>query len=436
MTIALTHATILDGTERMEAQPEMSLLVTDSGTIGQVAPSADVTVPSGVREVDLSGSYLLPGLVNMHVHFCGDGKPHSAGGASDIIGKVTGNPLGRAYLRHVIERSANTNLMSGVTTVRGMGDPSWADVTIRDHIRAGNLTGPRMLCPGWGITPPDGHGVGLIAQVCETPDDARALVREVFAHGCDLAKLFITGGVFDATVAGEPGVLRMSLEMAQATVDEAHRLGLPCAAHVESTAGVERALLAGVDTIEHGAPMTPEIIELFHHNGVGGTSSLTTTISPAIPLARMDAERTHSTDVVMTNAKVVFDGIVECARQALDNDIPVGLGTDAGCPYVTQYDLWRELVYFHELVGVSNAFALHTATEVNARLLGLGETCGTIAEGKAADLVVVDKDPLDDLEALRDVRMVCMGGKLIEHPHVRHLTDLDAELDRILHARA
>ena len=120
----------------------------------------------------------------------------------------------------------------------------------------------------------------------------------------------------------------------------------------------------------------------------------------------MDQKKTHSSEIVKLNADVVFRGIVEASRQALDAGIPVGLGTDSGCPYVTQYDLWREVVYFHELVGASSNLALHTATLGNARLLRVDDITGSVEVGKSADLVVVAQNPLDDLEALRHVEQV------------------------------
>lgn len=433
MKYALTHVTLLDGTLDMRPQPNMTVLVDEKGVISRIGPSAMTDMPLGTVEVNLSGKYLLPGLINMHVHLCGSGRPMSSSGATDLIDRVTGNPLGRAYLRHEIQKSAQTELMSGVTTVRSVGDPVWADVQTRNAINVGKCLGPRMLCSGWGVTPTNGHGRGLIAKPCETDEDARALVRDIFAHGADLVKLFITGGVFDAEKPGEPGLVRMSPQMARVTVEEAHNLNLPTAVHVESTEGMRLALEAGVDTIEHGAPMTSEIIELFYHNGAGRTSSLTTTISPAIPLARMDREKTHSSEIVKLNANVVFHGIVQACRQALDANVPVGLGTDSGCPYATQYDFWREMVYFHELVGASNSLALHTATLGNARLLHVNDITGSVEVGKSADLIVVARNPLEDLETLRHVEQVMMAGRLISHPQVRHLKNLDADLDAVLH---
>lgn len=426
-----THAVVLDGTEHMEPQPNMTVVV-DEGRILAVGPAATTVPPMGAREIDLAGAYLMPGLVNAHVHLCGSGKPMSAGGAGDLIDKVVGNPLGMWYLRRTLKAHAQQQLASGVTTVRSVGDPGFADVDVRNAIDAGRYPGPRLVTSGVGVTVPGGHGAGLFAHVAETPEEAREIVRTCFAHNCDLVKLFITGGVFDAEVEGEPGVLRMSPEIARAAVDEAHKLGMATAAHIESAEGVRVGLEAGVDTIEHGAELDDELIALFKENGVGRASALTCTVSPALPFVELDPEKTKSTEVQKVNGRIVYEGIVRAAQQALAAGIPVGLGTDSSCPYITQYDMWREVVYFERIVGASRTLALHTATLGNARILGLGDETGSIEAGKAADLIVLDRNPLDDLEALRDVRMVMARGVLDEHPRVKRLTELDAELDGFL----
>lgn len=427
-------ATVLDGTENMEPRIGQTVLVED-GRIAAVGPAAEVDAPIGARELDLGGAYLLPGLINMHVHLCGSGRPTSAGDAGALMKRLD-NPVGRAIVRSLLRKRAQQQLASGVTTVRGAGDPLYGDIAVRDEFNAGKHVGPRLIAPGTGVTVPGGHGAGLFAQIAESPEDAAELVREIAAHGADVIKLFVTGGVFDAEKVGEPGVLRMSDEVARAACEAAHRLGLSVMAHVESTEGVRVALRAGVDTIEHGAPMTPEIVDLYRGGAgtqlEGRTSSVTCTISPALPFVKLPPEKTHSTEVQKANGDIVCEGIVQSARDALAAGIPVGLGTDSSCPYVTQYDMWREVAYFAKYVGVSNAFALHTATAVNARLLGLGDETGTVEVGKSADLIVVDANPLDDLSALRDVRHVMCRGAFVEHPRVKHIAELDEELDWIM----
>ena len=370
--------------------------------------------------------------MNLHVHLCGSGKPTSAGAAGDLIDKVVGNPIGMWYLRRIIKKHAQQQLASGVTTVRSVGDPGFADADVRDAINAGKYQGPRLLTSGVGVTVPNGHGAGLFAHIAKTPEQAREIVRDCFARKCDLVKLFITGGVFDAEKEGEPGVLRMSPEIAAAAVDEAHKLGMATAAHIESAEGVRVGLEAGVDTIEHGADLTPELIALFKENGVGRSSSLTCTVSPALPFVELDPEKTHSTEIQKVNGNIVYEGIVHAAQAALEAGIPVGLGTDSACPYVTHYDMWREVVYFERIVGAPRKLALHTATLGNARILGLGDETGSIETGKAADLIVLDENPLENLEALRQVKMVMARGKLVSGLSVKHLPELDRELDAFL----
>lgn len=432
MAYVFTHAIVLDGTADMEPRPNTTVVVNDEGRIAAIGAADETTAPANAQEIDLKGAYLVPGLVNLHVHLCGSGKPTSAGAAGDLIDKVVRNPIGMWYLRRVIKRHAQQQLASGVTTVRSVGDPGFADVDVRDAINAGKYQGPRLLTSGVGVTVPNGHGAGLFAHIAKTPELAREIVRDCFARKCDLVKLFITGGVFDAEKEGEPGVLRMSPEIAAAAVDEAHKLGMATAAHIESAEGVRVGLEAGVDTIEHGADLTPELIALFKENGVGRKSSLTCTVSPALPFVELDPEKTHSTEIQKVNGNIVYKGIVHAAQAALEAGVPVGLGTDSACPYVTHYDMWREVVYFERVVGAPRKLALHTATLGNARILGLGDETGSIEAGKAADLIVLDENPLNNLEALRQVKMVMARGKLVSRLSVKHLPEIDRELDAFL----
>ncbi len=269
---------------------------------------------------------------------------------------------------------------------------------------------------------------GSVALACSSTEEAVRKVREIAAEGVDLIKLMITGGVLDATEKGEPGVLRMQPEMVKACCDEAHRLGLKVAAHVESPEGVRVALENGVDSIEHGAKPDEEIIRLFKEKNACHVA----TLSPALPYALFDRSISGASEMAQYNGNIVFEGIKECAKECLKNDIPVGLGTDTGCPYITHYDMWREVNYFHKFCGVSNAFALYTATKRNAELVGLGDKTGTVEAGKAADLIAVEQNPLEDLKALRNMSLVMARGKLILNPHVKKMAEVEKELDKFL----
>ena len=128
--IVFTDATVLDGTKEMKPQPHTTVVV-ENGKIARIARDGEVDVPADARVVDLGGAYLMPGLINMHVHFCGSGKPVSAGDAGSLMKKID-NPVGRAILRRIIKKHAQTQLASGVTTVRGAGDPLLSDIAVRD----------------------------------------------------------------------------------------------------------------------------------------------------------------------------------------------------------------------------------------------------------------------------------------------------------------
>ena len=269
---------------------------------------------------------------------------------------------------------------------------------------------------------------GSLAYVAHTPEEAAGYVKVIAQDQPDVIKLMITGGVLDATVKGEPGVLKMPPEFVKAACDAAHALGLPVAAHVESPEGVRVALENGVDTIEHGAKPDGEILKLFQERG----ASLVATLSPALPYALFDRAESHVSEMEQYNGKVVFEGIIDCAKACLAAGVRVGLGTDTGCPYITHYDMWRELHYFHKFCGVSNSFALHTATAVNADIAGIGDRVGTLEPGKCADLIVTARNPLEDLSALRQVELVVTRGELISSPQVKKMEQVETALDRYL----
>ncbi len=250
-------------------------------------------------------------------------------------------------------------------------------------------------------------------------------MRQIAATNPDWIKLMITGGVMDASEEGEPGVLRMPPELVRAACDQAHELGYRVAAHVESPEGVRVALENGVDTIEHGAQPNEEILELFKERGAADIC----TISPAVPYTLFPLEDSHAPEIAKTNGKVVMDGIIACAKGCLAEGIPVGLGTDSGCPFITHYDMWRELVYFQKYCDVSADFALHTATQINAEILGLADEIGTLEAGKSADLIVCDANPLEDLSRLRKLRAVICQGRLYKNPRPRKMANVERLLD-------
>lgn len=416
----------------MQVQEGQVILV-ENERITEILPAEEAgkrnLKASGYEEIDLQGKYILPGLINMHVHLAGNGKPQKKQRDNEaLVKKIMSNGLTKAIAYHMVCGFAKDELYSGVTTIRTVGGLGDFDTRLRDDIAAGKKPGPRILAANEGISVPDGHMAGSVAIAAGSIEEALQHLEIAKAQKVDLVKLMITGGVLDAKEKGVPGELKMAPEMVKAVCDKAHAMGYKVAAHVESPKGVKVALQNGVDSIEHGAKADEEMIALFkEHNAF-----LCTTLSPALPYALFDRSITNASEVEQFNGNVVFEGIIDCAKAAIANDIPVVLGNDVGCPWITQYDFWRELYYFHKYVGVSNTFALYTATCRGAEMAGIGDITGTLEPGKCADMIVVEKNPLEDIRALRNVDMVVSQGKVLRSPKVKKKQIVETELDKFL----
>ncbi len=426
MKYAYINGKILSGDKDMQVKQGL-VIVTEGEKITDIV--TEVPKSPDMKVVDLEGRYIMPGLINMHVHLAGNGKPQKKQRDNEkLVKTLMGTALSRAVAYKVVSDFARTELLSGVTTIRTVGGLGDFDTRLRDEIAAGKRVGPRILAANEGISVPGGHMAGSVAVAAHSIDEALKQLEHAGNEKVDLVKLMITGGVLDAKEKGVPGELKMKPEMVKAVCDRAHAAGYKVAAHVESPEGVKVALANGVDSIEHGAKPDDEMIRLFKEKN----AFLCTTISPAVPYALFDRSLTNATEVEQYNGNIVFDGIVECARVALANDIPVVLGNDVGCPWITQYDFWRELCYFHKYTGVSNAFALYTATKRSAELAGIGDITGSIEKGKCADMIVTKDNPLDRLEALRHVDMVIARGRVIDSPKIKVNSLVERELDKFL----
>ena len=318
---ALINGVVLNGTRDMT--PQTGKIVCVEGS--RIAAVTDGPAPAGYEPVDLAGRYVLPGLINMHVHLPASGKPKKK--PSDprkLVKLITSSGLMRRVGIRLCESYARTELLSGVTTIRTVGGVADFDTIIRDRAAAGEILSPRVVASNMAVSVPGGHMAGSLAYEARTPEETAAYVEKIAAGKPDLIKLMITGGVMDAEVVGEPGVLRMEPPLVKAACDKAHALGMKVAAHVESPEGVRVALENGVDSIEHGAKPDADILRLFRERGAFQIS----TISPAVPYALFDRSISHATYEQQENGRVVFEGIVALAKACLENGIPVGLGTD------------------------------------------------------------------------------------------------------------
>lgn len=434
---AVTNATLLTGDLDYPSLPGRTVVADAAGRITQVGTAAEVTVPDGCRTIDGTGRFVMPGLINAHAHLFADGKP---------LPKILLNPrtekvvsaFGRSWPGQRLftartRANVNTQLHSGVTTLRSVGDVAYEVVKVASEIDSGMRIGPRILPSGPLLAITGGHGAPQIALIGDTPEQSRANARRNLDRGVKAIKVCATAGVTDAREVGYAGRQEMSQDLMRAVCEEAHRAGVKVAAHAQGQEGIKAALRAGVDSIEHGSAMDQEMIDLFCDNPLSlhGRSALIPTLQAALPLVKLDQHVTGANDIVKANAEMILDGMIHGIHDALEHGIQLGMGTDSALTYVTHYNTWREMDLLVRFGGLTTTQVLHAATHTNAEILDLTDTIGSIEVGKAADLLVLDTDPLADIRALAQPVSVVIGGHIIDDPTINRFTDIDTLLDSI-----
>ena len=403
----------------------------EDGRIAAIKPHGGDT--SGWKSVDMSGKFALPGLINLHAHLFGTGMPSKViggGKAQERVLKFVYTPLGKFVLGRLVASAAKQELMSGVTTLRAVGDFRGSDLELAAKTRAGKgpVRGMKIFASGSALTAPGGHGAGTFALTADTPERFAKAAEEAIDAGADFVKICITGGVTDAKKRGEPGEVKMTAAQVEAVCNAAHARGKRVAAHVQSKAGMEIAALAGVDTVEHGAVMSEAAAQALRARG----GAVITTFSPAIPYCKLPPSVTKLGEDCAYNSEIVLRGMNDAAHEAEEHGIAVGMGTDASCPFCTQYGMWREVVYFAKVGGFGAKKALRVATLGNAEILGIAGDTGSLEEGKSADIIFTREDPTADPAALSEVCRVVASGRDIAHPRVKHNKFVDKQLDMLL----
>jgi imidazolonepropionase-like amidohydrolase len=390
MATILRNARIFDGGVHGMLSP--ATVVIDGDRIASVTAGGGPPPQAGDRVLELSGKTVLPGLFNCHAHLGWDGygdlEEQSVFAAREPM--QTGIRLAR-NLRGCLE--------AGVATIRDLGVHHTA-VAARAFLRTGRVAGPRIYSAGAAIARTGGH-TWWCARQADGPDDVRKAVREQVRAGADWIKIMATGHHEQEYTKAE----------LQAAADEAHMLGVKVTAHATFSKGAKACVLAGYDGIEHGGDYSPDVEGLIVEHGVW----ITPTLSPLVMQAR------HGEAWGMRPEEV------ERRRRALANPVrlrgvarlklpgaKMAFGTDSGSPVVPHNDVVSEMEALMEF-GVYDTVEemLTVATRRSAEMLGLADRAGTIEAGKWADVVVVDGDPFQDLQAMRKVDKVFVGGRLV-----------------------
>lgn len=410
------------------------ILINEDGKIDEI--SKGIQVDENIKKIDLNGNFVIPGLINAHAHLFSSGNAlaiHIPKSVISFVYMLLSKSFGKSLIYHVMKKNANIELMSGITTLRSVGEFFYQDVKLRDNINNGDISGPTLLVSGFFLSTTDGHGAPYLALESDSPWEGRKNVRKNVKNGVDWIKICVTGGVTDARRIGEAGALQLTLEEISAICDEAHKNKMMVAAHVESTEGVRIALKGGVDTIEHGAPMDQEIINLYkkNPNSLRGYSTVVPTLSAGIPSVFLEEENSKETHIINENGKQVFSGMITSLKQAKDNNINIGIGNDSSMSYVTHYDFWRELNYHINFGHRSNIDVLFDVTMKNAEILGIDDLYGSLEKGKYADFLVMEKDPIKDIENIQHLNRVFKHGNNIPITKIKKIKKIDSALNNI-----
>lgn len=375
-----------------------AVIVVEDEMIAAVGDS-DTNIPAGAQVIDLSSSFVLPGVMDMHTHVIGNldkfffagyfQSPHRA-----TIGGVV---------------NAEKTLMAGFTTIRNVGAGDYADVALRNAINEGEIPGPRMAVSGPGLGITGGHCDRNTLNssfeersdgIADGPWAVRQQVRKNVKYGADLTKFCATGGVFSKGT--KVGMTQYTLEEMQAIVDESHTHGRKVAAHAHGNEGIKRAIVAGVDSIEHASFLDEEAVQMGIDRGTYFALDIYNTeytlergAENGVPEENINKERE-----VGTRQRQSFTLAVEMGANVV-------FATDSGVyPHGDNGKQFARAVRF----GMTPTQALQSATSLTADLLGWEDQVGEIASGMYADIIAVHGDPLDDISEMEDVDFVMKGG--------------------------
>ncbi|HEX8481718.1 MAG TPA: amidohydrolase family protein [Allosphingosinicella sp.] len=406
--VTVVHAgRLLDRPGRAPRGP--STIIVQGGRIVSVADGLRPP-PAGAALVDLSTRFVLPGLIDSHVHLDSD-----AGGTAALIEEVTENAPQKT-LRTLA--NARKTLEAGFTTVRNLGDGSGATLAIRDAAARGEVDAPRIVDAGRSISTTSGHmdaTLGLADDLhasipqdnlCDGAESCRRAVRAQVRRGVDVIKIATTGGVNSRIGAGLGR--QIFDDEVKALVDTAHLYGKKVAVHAHGADGVNAALAAGADSIEHGTLIDAESLRLFRSGRAFYVPTLSTVNGY---LERIAADP----DAYAPDVRAKIDWRIGITGDALRKAVPAGVriafGTDAGVSKHGRNADEFELMVRH---GMTPAAAIHAATVNAAELLGLAAEAGSIEPGKSADLIAVEGDPLADVTVLKRVPFVMARGRVVK----------------------
>lgn len=382
-------------------------ITVDKGKIESI-DTGFIEITSNDKLIDLRGYTLMPGLMDMHVHF---GQEYKSKSERPV-------KIERETSAIIANKHALTTLKSGFTTVRQVGDSGLIAISLRNLINSGEIEGPRIFTSGKSIATTGGHADPTngkdsdsyeypVAEdgVINGPYDAYTAVRQRYKDGADGIKLTVTGGVLSVAKSGDNP--QFTEEEVIAVVNAAKDYGMWVAVHAHGSEGMKRAVIAGVNSVEHGTFMTEEVMDLMINKG--------TYYVPTISAGEFVAEKAkidnYFPEIVRPKAASVGPQIGNTFNKAYKRGVKIAFGTDAGVqPHGTN---WKEFVYMVKF-GMPPMETIQSATINTAKLLKIDSILGSIEVGKMADIIAIDGNPIEDINTMENVIFVMKEGELID----------------------
>jgi imidazolonepropionase-like amidohydrolase len=394
MKTMFTNARVIDG----KGKSWTGYVAIDGNTIARAGAGDPKPGVDGFDLVDATGHTIMPGFFDCHVHLRSDGV---ANPRAQVLGETD------ALLTLRSARNARLTVEAGITTIRDCGSTNFIDFAVRRAMDEGLLIGPRMVLSGMFICMTGGHGWN-VGREADGPEGVRRAAREMLKAGARNIKMIATGGIL--TEGTELGAPQLSIDELRAGVEEAHKAGALAAAHAHGATGIKNAVRAGIDSIEHGYYLDEEGVDLMLKNGTWLVAT-----SAAVRNVAGRSVKDGLLPSVHRKASEAVEHHVSNFKRAHKAGVKLAMGTDSGVPFTFHGNNLDELVYLVEM-GLTPMEAIQVATLKSAEMLRTDQRTGSLEEGKLADLVVFDGNPLDDIKQLRDksrMKWVIKDGEVV-----------------------
>ncbi|MGN7177579.1 amidohydrolase family protein [Cytobacillus sp. SAFR-174] len=385
----LKGGSIIDGLN--DEVVENSYIKVEDGRITEVK-EGEPGDTEGFEVIDCTGKYILPGLIDCHVHLVWNGSADP----QSLIKNEENDRIALEAYKHALD-----TLKLGVTTVRDLGAPDRTVLHVRNVIDSGLLSGPTIIAAGAPICMTGGH-VYYLGYESDGPDEVRKNTRRVLKEGADLVKVMATGGIY--TKGEEPGSVQLTIEELSAAKEEALKKNKKVSAHADGIEGIMNCLEVGIDTIEHGIYADRQALEIMKNQG--------TFLVPTMAVMRQLISSPDIPAYALEKAKQVVGPHFSMLQEAVQIGVKIATGTDCGSPLTPPRYYYDELAIMHE-AGMSEMEVIKASTSVAAECLGIEDQRGSISPGKFADLLIADSNPLNDLNSLRGDKLVMKNGVLV-----------------------